>query len=75
MLCECINHVRISDFNNKYPLSEHAGSCDKYLLEDFAIVDDNVIMEIYEAKIESLDFDIVKLTRDQFENLKEFEGY
>jgi hypothetical protein len=81
--CPCISWVRIPISDGKLPISLHHPSCDKYVLEDFVMVSVNGMhctMEPWEA--DDPEFDDpeytktpVKMTRDQFEQLPEFEGF
>lgn len=67
-----------------FPLSEHHPNCNEYKLEAFAKVTHDgttCIMEIHEAVAmvaeseEHYKLCNILLTRDQFENLKEFTGF
>lgn len=78
--CPCISWVRIPDGSN-LPMSQHHPACDKYVLEGFVRVSvDSVhcIVEPWEAEEFSdpeYEKTPVKMTRDQFENLPEFNGF
>ena len=67
--------------NGEYPCSEHAQGCNEYKLETFVRVcydGSCVIVEIDEVKnykIDGATFQNVKLTRDQFEKMPEFQGF
>lgn len=83
--CQCLSWCR--DFSEtkggKYPVSEHAPGCDKYQPEEFMLVkcgELGSVMESYDARAMGYDKDHqytvtpIMLTRDQFENLTEFNG-
>lgn len=86
-LCKENNWCRdLSDgtHGGKYPISDHHPACDEYRLEEFTILEhDGVrcIMEKHEADEvvregdEEYTVSSVLLTRDQFENIPEFQGF
>lgn len=71
-------------FDSRYPHPKHHPVCDEYKTEIFAVIDfegSRCVMEINEAKQiiddaeESYKYSEVQLTRDQFDNMKEFTGF
>lgn len=75
--------------NGKYPMPVHSPACEDFTQEEFTRLEYDgtyCIMEPHEAKAMIADencsedgvvYDVstVLLTRDQFDNLKEFEGF
>lgn len=86
-MCECKenNWCRLFEETQggKYPPSEHAPGCSEYILDEFMLISldgkgcvvpkNEYFPEDYEE--DEYIISEIKLTRDQYDNLKEFEGF
>ena len=75
--------------NGKYPISEHAPGCPEYKQEEFTVLEydgTRCVVEPHEAdgiladenySEDGVDYKVstILLTRDQFDKLKEFDGF
>jgi len=85
MTCRCLGFCWVPEiFDHKYPRPRHHPNCEEYKTETFTVVEfDGVrcVMQPNEAKqmIEESEDEYVvssvELTRDQFDNMEEFEGF
>lgn len=74
-LCDCIGWERLPNYG-KLPLSEHHPNCEYYKLEEFVLVVEDGQRLIFEVgEIDDPRATTIFLTRDQYENLQEFQGY
>lgn len=84
--CECVSWCRSSTESNGkvLPISDHHPSCKNYKLEEFVRLThdgDSCIVSKLEAESiisesdEHYETGIVMLTRDQFNNLPDFQGF
>lgn len=74
-VCECIRWARIPG-NSKFQLSIHHQNCKHYKLEEFVLIvedDQQLIFEV--GEIDDPNAIAIFLTRDQYENLPEFQGH
>lgn len=86
-MCNCMRICRLPDIetsNGRWPLPEHAPVCEDYRLEEFIVVEydgSRCVMEPKEAQemvadsSEEYAVSTVWITRDQFENMSEFDGF
>ena len=85
-MCNCITMLRLPDIetqDGKYPMPKHAPRCEDFKQEDFSVITINgssCIVENHDVQGIVLSEDeyvvsAIKLTRDQFDNLKEFSGF
>ena len=85
-MCNCMSWCRIPDEENggKYPMSNHHPNCEDFKQEAFTRVEldgTTCVMDPMEAEYmisdseEQYAVSTVFLTRDQFERLREFEGF
>lgn len=85
-MCNCLTMCRDlrETMGGKYPPSTHSPMCEDYVTEEFARVEYDgtaCVMELHEAfdllGDERAEYAItsVWLTRDQFENMAEFQGF
>lgn len=85
MTCRCLNICWVPEiFDSRYPIPKHHPVCDEYKTELFAKIEfegTSCVMEINEAKQviddseENYKYSEIQLTRDQFDNMKEFAGF
>ncbi len=87
--CNCRSWCRdlqAESQNGKYPPPNHAPHCNAYVLEEFTVLTvdgSGCVLDQVEAAQFLADSDdptqyqqsTIKLTRDQFERLEEFEGW
>lgn len=87
MACNCITMCRVPDaetLGGRYPIPKHAPRCNEFKQEEFTrlecphgsfIVEPNEAQALLDDADEEYTVSTVMLTRDQFDNIKEFTGF